>query len=91
MSKIDDLINADENAYISIARDSTARYAMLCIDQGCGAFNVRDGYTTAKDVWDVLHDGYKELCIPISYRGNEYIITKDFYKALKEVIENEQN
>ena len=88
MSKIDDLINADEKTYILVARDTTARYAMCCIDQGCGVFNVRDGYLTAKEVWDVLQDTYKELCIPISYRGNEYIVTKDFYKALKEVIEN---
>jgi hypothetical protein len=88
MSKIDDVINADNEAYILAIRNGTANYAMLCIDYGCGAFNVRDGYSTAKDIWEVLPDTYKEICVPISYRGNEYIVTKDFYKALKEVIEN---
>lgn len=88
-SIIEELIKQDEEGYLAAMKSSIVNYVMFRIDADMSVTSINE--FTAKDIWDGLPEKYKELCVPVSYKPEEYIVTKDFYYKLKEVMENEPN
>lgn len=87
-SIVNDFIKQDEEAYFEAMKSSIVNYVMLRIDADMSVTSINE--FTAKEIWDALSEEYKELCVPVSYKPEEYIVTKDFYYKLKEVMDNEQ-
>lgn len=88
---INGLIKQDEKAYLEAAKILVVNYIVLRMQKGIGQIIEINsaGMYTAKDIWDAMPDEYKDQSIPISFKDQEYIVTKEFYNHLKEVVDYE--